>query len=219
VDVHGDGSRIAEAEQVLTPEFAQRVRDQARRFGVSAATLFHAAWGLVLSRTSAREDVVFGTVLLGRLQEGTQTQRTLGMFVNTLPLHLRLHGLTAKELVEHAQRELMELLTHEQASLVTAQRCSSVTGSAPLFTTLLNYRHSSPSAQSDWSSADGFRVLRTQERTNYPIVMSVDDMGPVFVLSAQNDQRIDPQRIIDYLHTTTLFLVEALESAPGSVLA
>ena len=44
------------------------VRLQARRLGVSVATVFHAAWGLVLAHTCAREDVVFGSVLLGRLQ-------------------------------------------------------------------------------------------------------------------------------------------------------
>ena len=34
-----------------------------------------------------------------------------------------------------------------------------------------------------------------EERTNYPLTMSVDDLGEGFALTAQTDRRIDPQRI------------------------
>ena len=136
---------------------------------MSSATLFHAAWGLVIAHTSAREDVVFGTVLLGRMQASGDWQKTLGVFINTLPLRLSLKSVSAKELVERTQRELIELLNHEQASLAEAQRCSGVPASTPLFTALLNYRHSVPDAQDEWAQAPGIRVLATQERTNYPL--------------------------------------------------
>src|SRR6202012_1148556 len=86
LDVHGDGTRIAEVRQSLEPELSAQIRAQARRSNVSAATLFHAAWALVVSRTSGRDDVVFGTVLLGQLHGTTAAQRMLGVFINTLPL-------------------------------------------------------------------------------------------------------------------------------------
>ena len=168
LDVRGDGSRVEEACQALEPALAQRVRAQARRLGVSAATLFHAAWGLVVSHTSGRDELVFGTVLLGRLQGSAGAQRILGMFINTLPLRLQLRGVMAKELVEQTQRELVELLNHEQASLAVAQRCSGIVGSAPLFSALLNYRHSVPDREGGWSSAAGVRVLAIQETDELP---------------------------------------------------
>ena len=154
--------RSTRRSEQLEAELAQRVRAQARRLGVSAATLFHAAWALVVAHTSGRDDVVFGSVLLGRLQGSAGAQRMLGMFINTLPLRLRLQGVTAQELVEQTQRELVELLSHEQASLAVAQRCSGIVGSAPLFSALLNYRHSAPNAQAEWSGAAGVRVLAGQ---------------------------------------------------------
>jgi hypothetical protein len=132
VDVRGGGSELDEVEEELEPALARGVRSQARRLGVSAATLFHAAWALVVAHTSGRDEAVFGTVLLGRLQGGGNAQRTLGMLINTLPLRLRLH-VTVKELVKQTQRELVELLSHEQASLAEAQRCSGIIGTAPLF--------------------------------------------------------------------------------------
>ena len=88
LDVHGDGSQIEEAQQEIEPGLARRIRACARRMGVSAATVFHAAWGLTVAHTSSRDDVVFGSVLLGRLQGSAGSQRILGLFINTLPLKI-----------------------------------------------------------------------------------------------------------------------------------
>jgi len=130
LDVHGDGSRTVEASQQLESALATRIRAQARSLSVSAAALFHAAWALVVSRTSGRNDVVYGTVLLGRLHEGAGAQRALGMFINTLPLRLRLENITARELVAHTRQAVAELINHEQVSLSVAQRCCRIAASA-----------------------------------------------------------------------------------------
>jgi len=111
----------------------------------------------------------------------------------------------------------VELLAHEQASLALAQRCSGIVGTAPLFTALLNYRHSAPSPQGGWNSAPGMQMLAAQERTNYPVAMAVDDLGEGFVLKAQTDRAIDPQRMTGYLRTAVESLVTALESNAASL--
>ena len=211
LDVYLDGSQVKEAREELEAALALRLRNQARRLGVSAATLFHAAWGLVVAHTSGHDDVVFGTVLLGRLQGSAGAQQILGMFINTLPLRLQLREVTAIELVEQTQQELVELLSHEQASLAVAQRCSGIVGSDPLFTALLNFRHSAHSPESEDSSAQELRVLALSGWTNYPITLSVDDLGKGFGVTAQTDPRIDPHRLTAYLRTAVQTLVDALE--------
>ena len=215
LDVQGDGSQVESVRQALGGALARRIRLQARRLGVSAATVFHAVWALVLAHTSAREDVVFGSVLLGRLQSSAGAQRILGMFINTLPLRLPLERMTAQGLVERTQRELVELLSHEQASLAEAQRCSGIGGSAPLFSALLNYRHSAtdPEAQSG-RMRPGYACWPVKERTNYPMVVSVDDLGEGFSLEMETDRRIDPKRMLGFVCTALQSLVEALEEAP-----
>jgi amino acid adenylation domain-containing protein/thioester reductase-like protein len=212
LEAHGDGIQIETAHERFDPAFAQRVRRQARGLGVSAATLFHAAWGLVVAHTSARDDVVYGTVLLGRLLGSAGAQRILGMFINTLPLRLPLRGVTAKELVEITQRELVELLGYEQTSLAAAQRCSGVGGAAPLFTALLNYRHRDSKQEPQLDGSVGIVLLESQGATNYPITLSVDDQGDGFELTAETDRRIDPRRIVGYLSRAMNSLVAALES-------
>ncbi|HEX3682331.1 MAG TPA: amino acid adenylation domain-containing protein, partial [Bryobacteraceae bacterium] len=140
-DVQGDGSHIAEGRRDVDPELCRRLRVQARALGVTTASLCHLAWALVLARTSGREDVVFGTVLFGRMQGGEGAGRAIGMFINTLPLRIKLGQASVRAAARETHALLTQLLRHEHATLALAQRCSLLQSPAPLFTSLLNYRH------------------------------------------------------------------------------
>src|SRR6185503_9513136 len=48
-DVQGDGTAIRQARLELDDELSMRLRERARKLGVSAATLCHLAWALVLA--------------------------------------------------------------------------------------------------------------------------------------------------------------------------
>ena len=133
LDVRGDGTKVREARLKVDEDVARRVREGARKLGVSAASLCHVAWAEVLARVSGREDVVFGTVLIGRLQGGPGADRVMGPFMNTLPvrIHIGEEGIAA--VVRKTHRQLADLLRHEHASLALAQRCSRVPAPRPLF--------------------------------------------------------------------------------------
>ncbi|HEU0301713.1 MAG TPA: amino acid adenylation domain-containing protein, partial [Longimicrobium sp.] len=221
LDVRGDGSRIAQARLAVEGGLAGRIRAEARRLGVSAASLCHVAWAQVLARASGCEDVVFGTLLFGRMQGGEGADRVLGPFLNTLPVRFWVDGVGVEEGVRRAHRLLAELLRHEHASLVLAQRCSGVQAPAPLFTALLNYRHSGAGgrARSGEIREAGARQIHSEERTNYPLTLSIDDLGEGFRLTAQVEASVDPERVCAMVHTALAGLVDALETAPQTPLA
>jgi amino acid adenylation domain-containing protein/thioester reductase-like protein len=213
--VHGETSRIIEVRKTLGAVVATSLRAQARRLSVSPATLFHAAWGLVVSHTSGLKDVVYGSVMLGRLNAASGAQRMVGMFINTLPLRLCIDNLSVTDLVVLTQRELAELMHYEQTSLAVAQRCSGVGASQPLFSTILNYLHFTPDLATVSSGSESqIQIVLTQGWTNYPIAISVEDHGDGFVLLVSADCRVDALRVADYLQTALHSLVTALESAP-----
>ncbi|MDL5034724.1 condensation domain-containing protein, partial [Pelomonas sp. APW6] len=138
-DVQGDGSQIGEAHLALPDSLSRGLRTQARRLGVSVASLCHLAYAQLLGRVSGREDVVFGTVLFGRMQAGAGADRALGLYINTLPLRVKLQG-PVLDAVKQVQQDLAGLLRHEHAPLALAQRCSGLESGVPLVTALLNYR-------------------------------------------------------------------------------
>ncbi|HVY36367.1 MAG TPA: amino acid adenylation domain-containing protein, partial [Polyangia bacterium] len=222
VDVHGDGRSIAEAERLLDRPLALALRRHARALEVSAASLFHLAFGLFLARVTGRDDVVFGTVLFGRMQGAADTDRVMGMLMNTVPIRLRLPGQTVTESARAAQALLAELLRHEQAPLVLAQRASGVAAPAPLFSAVLNYRHTAldrdadepPAGRSVMLARGGLNIVSFKEVNNYPLTLSVDDLGRDFMLTAQVSAPIAPERVCAFVHTAVESLVQALDERP-----
>ncbi|AIO93805.1 non-ribosomal peptide synthetase [Burkholderia pseudomallei] len=217
LSVQGDGREIAEAARTLKPELSGALRGHARRLGVSAASMMHVAWGLVLSRTTGRQDVVFGTVLFGRMQGGAQSDRALGLFINTLPVRMRVAQTGVEASVKGTHAQLAELMRHEHAPLVLAQRCSGVPAQTPLFTSLLNYRYSKPKVAAA-HIADGIELLDGHERTNYPVSVDIDDHGDDFKIRAQAAASVDPARVCDFLEVALTRLVDALERDPHGAL-
>ncbi|MDR0842620.1 MAG: amino acid adenylation domain-containing protein [Acidobacteriota bacterium] len=213
-DTHAS-RRFSEAREAVPAGLARRLRQSARQLGVSTAVLFHAAWALVIARTSGCNDVVFGSVLSGRLQGTTGADRVVGMFINTLPLRLKLAGQGVAAFVCTTQRELVELIAHEQTPLALAQRASGMAGAMPLFSALLNYRHSETAIHTVQAGTHGIRLIAAQEATNYPFTFEVDDLGDGFALVAQVDSRIAAGRVTAYVRTALEELVDALENSPG----
>ncbi|MEM5373157.1 amino acid adenylation domain-containing protein, partial [Paraburkholderia azotifigens] len=218
-EVYGDGSGVGEANWMLPQALNERLREQARRLGVSLASLCHLAWGQVVARSSGREQVVFGTVLFGRMHAGAGADSTMGLFINTLPVRLALDetGVAASVRSTHAQ--LSELLAHEHASLALAQRCSGVAALAPLFSALLNYRHNRPAATPGSGTDDvlsGVEWLGGEERTNYPVSLSVEDYGDALGLTAQVAEPVSADRVCGYMQRALEQLAEALEHAPNT---
>ncbi|WP_152981821.1 non-ribosomal peptide synthetase, partial [Pseudomonas mediterranea] len=218
-DVQGDSHVIEQARLSVDDSLSHRLRTQSRLLGVSAASLHHLAWARVVGAVSGREDVVFGTVLMGRMQGGEGADRALGLFINTLPLRVDIGVDGTRAGVKATHARLTALLGHEHASLALAQRCSGIATSTPLFSALLNYRHTATQvtqeAQSAWNGIEG---LGGEEWSNYPLSLNVDDLGEAFVLTTLAESRIGAERICGYMHTALESLVDALERTPEAPL-
>ncbi|MGW3292320.1 AMP-binding protein, partial [Streptomyces sp. NPDC001002] len=218
MDVHGDGATSVQARLPLDEGLAGRLREAARAHGVSPATVFHLAWARVLAVVSGRDDVVFGTILLGRMNAGAGADRVLGPFINTLPIRVRTAATSVAEALTGLRRQLADLLVHEHAPLSLAQAASGVPGGSPLFTSIFNYRHMETAVRTR-EGVEGIWTVFSRERTNYPLDVAVDDDGSGFGLVVEAVAPVDPERVCGLLRESVVNVVAALESSDETSLA
>ncbi|MFJ7498038.1 amino acid adenylation domain-containing protein, partial [Streptomyces sp. NPDC097727] len=216
-DVHGNGAAVTRRVVPFPPESERRLREVARRLRVSAATVLHVAWARAVGVMSGRDDVVFGTVLFGRMSGGTGVGQVPGPFINTLPVRVRTTGTGVLTAVSEMRGQLAHLLEHEHASLATAQQVSGLAGETPLFTAFLNYRHNTGRGEErpvqEQPDDLGARVLYARERTNYPLGVAVDDDGDGLALTVDAVGAIDAEAVGVLVRTAAEHLVSALEEA------
>ena len=215
-DVHGDGTGTVRTDRLVPGVLGSRIRAVARDRAVSPATVWHLVWARVLTVVSGRDDVVFGTVLLGRM--GAFTGKVPGPFINTLPVRAGAGQVLAGEALAAMQAQLAGLLAHEHAPLTLAQQASGVVSPAPLFTTLLNYRHTAQPGSGPGAGLDGIAALSGGERTNYPVTVSVNDAGSGFSVSVLAVSPVDGELVAGLVLAAAEGLAGVLEDAAGTAL-
>ncbi|MCV7194766.1 non-ribosomal peptide synthetase [Mycolicibacterium brumae] len=114
----------------------------ARARGVTVNTLVQLAWALILSSCVGRSDVVFGVTVSGRPGEITGVESMIGLFINTVPLRVRLDpAATVGQSCLALQREAAALRDHSYLSHTDLR---ALAGVGEMFDTLLVYENFPP---------------------------------------------------------------------------
>jgi amino acid adenylation domain-containing protein len=130
-------ARIQTVNLGLPQELVNGLQALSRASGVPLKSVLFAAHLRVLSFATGREDLVTGLVSNGRL-EHEDGDRVLGLFLNTLPLRVRLEGGTWRDLVDAAFAAEREALPFRRFPLAEVQR---ITGGRPLFDVAFTFMH------------------------------------------------------------------------------
>lgn len=75
----------------LPEPLTARLRQQAAECGTTVNAAFQTLWGAMLCRLSGRRDTAWGTVVSGRPPELTGSDRTVGLFINTIPVRFQIN--------------------------------------------------------------------------------------------------------------------------------
>ena len=211
-----------EAIKSLSPTLLQSVRAIARKLEVSVAALFHVMWARSLSTLSQQADVLFGTVLSGRMNlDGNTGSATVGLFINTLPFRLNFALHSVAETILFAHAELIKLAAMESAPLGLAKSFTEVPTELPLFNTLLNYRRELPEQQLVLEELEqhGIQVDSVEEFSHYPFTLNIVENENSLSLGLQCPDSINGQDVLALCVSTLETMIQAIEFNQSSPFA
>ncbi|MER6666690.1 amino acid adenylation domain-containing protein [Amycolatopsis japonica] len=150
------------------PEFTSALAEFARGNGLTFNTLVQGAWSLVLARLSRRQDVVFGAVVSGRPAELPGAEQTVGLFINTVPVRVRLDAAQpVLRMLTELQGRQSEMMAHHHLGLSEIQKL----GEAGFDTIVVFENYAAPATGS--SSALSVTLRDFTQATPYAITLGV----------------------------------------------
>ena len=211
------GEGYGQRESAISGERWERIQKFAREQRLTVNTLVQAGWGWLLSRYSGGEkDVVFGATVAGRPGELAGVEGMVGVFINTLPVRVRMKMQTEKvvEWLQRLQAEQVEMRQYEYAPLVEVQSWSEVPHGLPLFESIVVFENY-PVDRSKSGDA-GLKVVgvEAEERTNYPLnLIAMVGEGASFRLTYERSRFADEvmERVLRQLGVVLDGMVEHAE--------
>lgn len=148
--------------------------EAARARGITVSTLFQMAWAAILSAFTDRSDVVFGVTVSGRPDELSGVESMVGLFINTVPLRVRLDPAErVGSLCLALQREAAELRDHGYLSHAELRAAG---GIGELYDTLLVYENFPPGGLVGSNEFDlGSAVIRPaalESLSHFPVTIA-----------------------------------------------
>lgn len=164
------GMQMEYRHQLAVP--LSRLTATASAHRVTTNALLLTAWAIVLSWCIEQDDVVLGVTVSGRPAELPDIESALGLFINTLPLRLRMDRTAPlRELIEQAQLRQAELLQYQYSPLNQVLEWSGLPPDQALFQSNVTYNNYGGPVPSGAPNPTGSRagLVRSVERTSYPL--------------------------------------------------
>ncbi|MFJ8503649.1 amino acid adenylation domain-containing protein [Streptomyces avermitilis] len=144
----------------------------ARAHGLTVNTVVQGAWALVLARLAGRTDVVFGATVAGRPPELPGVDSMIGLFINTLPVRVRLDGSQpVLEMLRELQNRQSALMAHQHIGLPELRQ---LVGPGAAFDTLLVYEnYPLPPGRALAPDVLSVTTVTSRQATHYPLSLGI----------------------------------------------
>jgi amino acid adenylation domain-containing protein/non-ribosomal peptide synthase protein (TIGR01720 family) len=167
----GKTSQVRDLVARLSEEDTSALHALSQRCQLTPNSFLQAAWALMLAHYSRSDEVVFGVTVAGRPTDLPGVETALGLFINSLPLRVRVKPeQPALEFLRELLYHNLELRQYEYMPLVRIQALSDLARGQALFQHLFVFENA-PVDPTLRGSKDVLNIVSDQHRThsNYPI--------------------------------------------------
>jgi amino acid adenylation domain-containing protein len=206
---------VDEQSTLLDEHLLSQLQSLAQRQQLTVNTLIQGVWALLLSHHSGTKDVVFGVTASGRPAELTGIESIVGIFLNVLPMRVKLSPEKPFwSWLRQLQEQQFEARQYDYSRLVQVQRWSEVPRGLPLFESILSFEnYPIDDSLNAYTEALAIEDVRPYSKTNYPLTLIVAARGVLSVRLVYDRQRFDKATISQVLDQFAI-LLRSLDSQP-----
>lgn len=164
-------SEVRDLVALLSEDDTRALQTLSQRWQLTPNSFLQAAWALMLAHYSRNDEIAFGVTVAGRPTDLPGVETALGLFINSLPLRVRLRPeRPAIEFLRELLYRNLELRQYEYLPLVRIQALSQLPRGQALFQHLFVFENA-PVDPTLRGSKDVLNIVDDKHRThsNYPI--------------------------------------------------
>ena len=190
-------SEIGEEELLLTGDMTETLATFVKKEHVTQSVLIQSAWAVLLSYYSQQDDVVFGITVSGRPAGLKGADEMVGLFINTLPVRVKLNaGMSGSELLNHIQELTLSLREFEYSFLPDIRSCTSVQASQSLFDSNVVFENYPIESMAMGEGSDfGISDIMALEMTNFPLTVVIAPGSRMSIRIQYDKGRFSPETI------------------------
>ncbi|MFF1423092.1 amino acid adenylation domain-containing protein, partial [Streptomyces sp. NPDC058280] len=202
-------------EHRLSPELTAALQQHARSTGLTMSTMVQAAWAVLLGRLTGQGDVVFGATVAGRPADIPGIENMVGLFINTVPVRLRLDSsepITA--LLDRTREQHTRMLEHQYVGLTDIQKW---VGGGELFDTTVVFENYPVDRNGAALPAAGLRTtsIAGHDAIHYPLNLIAAHSGQHLQLRLDYRPDLFDRGSVERVAGSLVRLLEAVVADPG----
>ncbi|MGW2052228.1 amino acid adenylation domain-containing protein [Streptomyces sp. NPDC001858] len=199
----------------VSAELTGALSAAARGCGVTLNTVVQLAWGVLLGRMTGRDDVVFGATVSGRPAQIPGVESMVGLFINTVPVRVRLMpGESLRGALSRLQEQQSRLLAHQHLKLTDIH---ALTPAGELFDTVVvfeNYPVEEKAFDQATSTLD-LTHTETHDASHYPLNLRVLPGSSLEIRMEYGPDLFDRSEV-DELGDRLIRVLETIAGAPDT---
>lgn len=186
-------------------EDTKKITAYCKQNKVTLNTLFQGVWAHILSVYSGEEDVLFGGVVSGRPVDLLESDKMVGLFINTLPVRVKMaRSMKVTDWLKSLQLEQVKSREYDFCSLVDIYSYSQLPAGTQMFDTILAFENYPNGSKGKSKSSIEIQNIKFFEKGEFPISVAVSPSSDSITVKLSYDSNL----FNDYKITNLLNLIK-----------
>ncbi|WP_150267090.1 non-ribosomal peptide synthetase [Paenibacillus tepidiphilus] len=209
---------IRQVSYDLGQGYLDKVNHFVRQRQITLSVFVNVLWGCIIYKNGNEEDVLFGSLVSGRPSHIRGIEESVGIYVNTLPLRMKVTNRTRmSELLEETSNSMIRRIPFESTDPILINECAEVNTQDGLYDSLVIVENYPLSQLNQEQYSLRIQIDSIHEITNYPLVLQINPFDGLQVVLNYHSNRFEKETVEFILSEYIRLLEKAIENPACSI--